>query len=45
MEQLGYYALYGIPGDHTHSQLSTIGHLTDDDVRGCLKALGQVFGR
>jgi 2-aminoethylphosphonate-pyruvate transaminase len=45
MEQLGYYALYGIPGDQTHFQLSTIGHLTDDDVRGCLKALGQVFGR
>lgn len=45
MEQLGYYALYGIPGDQTHFQLSTIGHLSDDDVRGCLKALGQVFGR
>lgn len=45
MEQLGFYALYGIPGDQTHFQLSTIGHLSDDDVQGCLKALAQVFGR
>jgi 2-aminoethylphosphonate-pyruvate transaminase len=43
MEQLGFYALYGIPGDQSHFQLSTIGHLTDDDIRACQQALTTVL--
>jgi len=45
MEQLGYYCLYGIPGDQTHFQLSTIGHLTDDDIAGVQAALRRVLQR
>jgi len=43
MEELGYYCLYGVPGDSTHFQLSTIGYLSDDDIRGVQTALTQVL--
>lgn len=43
MEQLGYYCLYGIPGDQSHFQLSTIGHLSDDDILGVQTALKRVL--
>ncbi len=45
MEGLGYYCLYGIPGDQTHFQLSTIGYLSDDDIAGVQAALTRVFSR
>lgn len=45
MEEQGYYCLYGIPGDQTHFQLSTIGDLTDDHIRGVQQALTRVFER
>ncbi len=45
MEAQGFYCLYGIPGDQSHFQLSTIGHLTDDDVQGVKAALSQVLAR
>ena len=40
----GYFVLYGIPGDSTHFQISTIGHLTDADVAGLLNATSRVLG-
>ena len=43
LEARGYYCLYGIPGDQSHFLLSTIGHLTDADIRGVETALSQVF--
>jgi 2-aminoethylphosphonate-pyruvate transaminase len=43
MEERGYYCLYGIPGDQSHFQLSTIGHLTDDDIQGAKLALSEVL--
>ena len=43
MEELGYFCLYGIPGDQTHFQLSTIGDLTDDDIKGVQSALARVL--
>ncbi|HUS64625.1 MAG TPA: aminotransferase class V-fold PLP-dependent enzyme [Kofleriaceae bacterium] len=43
LEQRGYYCLYGIPGDQSHFQLSTIGCLSDADIRGVEAALSQVF--
>jgi 2-aminoethylphosphonate-pyruvate transaminase len=45
MEQQGYFCLYGIPGDQSHFQLSTIGDLTDDHIRGAQAALSRVFER
>jgi aspartate aminotransferase-like enzyme len=45
MEEQGYFCLYGIPGDPTHFQLSTIGHLDDDHIRGAQAALSRVFER
>ncbi|MBA3819555.1 MAG: alanine--glyoxylate aminotransferase family protein [Deltaproteobacteria bacterium] len=45
MEEQGYFCLYGIPGDQSHFQLSTIGNLTDDHIAGVQTALTQVFGR
>ncbi len=45
MEQQGYFCLYGIPGDQTHFQLSTIGHLDDANIQGAQAALARVFGR
>lgn len=45
LEQRGYYCLYGIPGDQSHFQLSTIGYLGDADIRGVETALSQVLER
>jgi 2-aminoethylphosphonate-pyruvate transaminase len=45
MEQQGYFCLYGIPGDQSHFQLSTIGDLSDDQIRGAQGALARVFER
>jgi aspartate aminotransferase-like enzyme len=45
MEQQGFFCLYGIPGDQSHFQLSTIGDLSDDHVRGAQAALSGVFER
>jgi aspartate aminotransferase-like enzyme len=44
IEAEGYYLLYGIPGDSTHFQVSTIGDLSDDNVSGLTDALGHVLG-
>jgi 2-aminoethylphosphonate-pyruvate transaminase len=43
MEEAGYYLLYGIPGDSTHFQVSTIGDLTNDEVGGLCHALERVL--
>ena len=43
MEAEGYYVLYGVPGDLTHFQLSTIGDLGDEHVAGLEQALGRVL--
>ncbi len=45
MEELGYFCLYGIPGDDSHFQLSTIGDLTDDHIAGVQAAMATVFKR
>ena len=45
MEQLGYYLLYGIPGDTSHFQVSTIGDLSSEHVTGLQRAFTEVFGR
>jgi 2-aminoethylphosphonate-pyruvate transaminase len=45
MEELGYFCLYGIPGDQTHFQLSTIGDLTDAHIDGMKAALAEVLKR
>lgn len=45
MLERGYYLLYGIPGDDSHFQVSTIGDLTDDHVAGLCDALTEVLGR
>jgi len=39
----GYYLLYGIPGDDTHFQVSTIGDLQAEHVQGLKAALTQVL--
>jgi len=44
MQAEGYFALYGIPGDQTHFQLSTIGELTDAHIEGAKRALSRVLG-
>jgi len=44
-EELGYYCLYGIPGDESHFQLSTIGDLSDEHVMGAQAALSNVLER
>lgn len=44
LEELGYYCLYGIPGDSSHFQLSTIGYLVDADIEGVKAALSSVLG-
>lgn len=44
MEERGFYVLYGIPGDQSHFQLSTIGDLSDDQIRACQAALTQILG-
>jgi 2-aminoethylphosphonate-pyruvate transaminase len=43
MEELGYFCLYGVPGDSTHFQLSTIGYLSDEDIKGVQTALSAVL--
>ena len=43
MQAEGYFVLYGVPGDDRHFQVSTIGHLTDDDVAGLGRALDRVL--
>lgn len=45
MEELGYFCLYGIPGDQTHFQLSTIGDLSDAHIDGVKAALSDVLKR
>lgn len=45
MEERGFFCLYGIPGDQSHFQLSTIGHLTDSDIEAAKAALSEVFKR
>lgn len=44
MQAEGYFLLYGVPGDQSHFQVSTIGDLTDADVAGLCKALERVLG-
>lgn len=43
MQAEGFFLLYGIPGDDTHFQLSTIGDLSDDHVEGIKAAFSKVF--
>lgn len=43
MEAEGYYLLYGIPGDHGHFQLSTLGDLEPQQVAGLKEALTRVL--
>ena len=43
MEAEGFYLLYGIPGDLTHFQISTIGDLSDEHVAGILRAFDKVL--
>ena len=45
MEERGFFCLYGIPGDQSHFQLSTIGHLSDADIEAAKTALSEVFKR
>lgn len=45
MEELGYFCLYGIPGDQSHFQLSTIGDLSDAHIDGVKAALSEVLKR
>ncbi len=45
MEELGYFCLYGIPGDQSHFQLSTIGDLSDAHIDGMKAALSKVLKR
>ena len=45
MEEQGYFCLYGIPGDQSHFQLSTIGDLEDRHIAGVKTALSRVFER
>jgi 2-aminoethylphosphonate-pyruvate transaminase len=45
MEELGYFCLYGIPGDQSHFQLSTIGDLSDAHIDGMKGALSEVLKR
>ncbi len=44
MQAEGYFLLYGVPGDQSHFQVSTIGDLTDADVDGLCRALDRVLG-
>lgn len=44
-EELGYFCLYGIPGDPSHFQLSTIGDLSDAHIEGMKAALTEVLKR
>lgn len=44
MQAEGFYVLYGIPGDQTHFQLSTIGDLSDQHVDSLTQALTRLYG-
>ncbi len=44
MTELGFFLLYGIPGDSTHFQLSTIGDLSDDHIAAVNGAFSRVLG-
>ncbi len=44
MQAEGYYLLYGIPGDDSHFQLSTIGDIRDEHVAGLKAAFDRVLG-
>lgn len=44
MQSEGFFCLYGIPGDQSHFQLSTIGDLTDAHVDAAKRALSRVLG-
>jgi len=44
MQAEGFYLLYGIPGDDSHFQLSTIGDLGESEVSGLKAALTRVLG-
>ena len=43
MQAEGYYLLYGIPGDDSHFQLSTIGDLSQHHIDGLKAAFGRVL--
>lgn len=43
MQEEGYFLLYGVPGNESHFQVSTIGDLTDDDVAGLCRAFDRVL--
>lgn len=43
MQAEGVFLLYGVPGNESHFQVSTIGDLTDDDVATLLRALDHVL--
>jgi 2-aminoethylphosphonate-pyruvate transaminase len=43
MEEAGYYLLYGIPGDMTHFQVSTIGDLEDAHVDGLCRSFSRIL--
>jgi 2-aminoethylphosphonate-pyruvate transaminase len=45
MQGEGYFCLYGIPGDQSHFQLSTIGDLSDAQIEGAKRALSTVLSR
>jgi aspartate aminotransferase-like enzyme len=45
MTAQGYYLLYGIPGDDTHFQVSTIGDLHAEHISGLNDALTHVLAR
>jgi 2-aminoethylphosphonate-pyruvate transaminase len=44
MQAEGYFLLYGVPGDQSHFQVSTIGDLSDDEVAGLCRAFDRVLG-
>lgn len=44
-QEEGYYLLYGIPGDSTHFQVSTIGDLDDSHVAGINAAFTRIFSK
>ncbi|MBK9032669.1 MAG: alanine--glyoxylate aminotransferase family protein [Myxococcales bacterium] len=43
MQAEGFFLLYGVPGNESHFQVSTIGDLTDADVAGLLRAFDRIL--
>ena len=43
MQAEGFFLLYGVPGNESHFQVSTIGDLTDGDVAGLCRAFDRVL--